>query len=329
MMRLAVPDLVSNSYFPAVAAAALGVFEQEGLDVSLQLVSPLIDCVRAMRDGTVDFIGASAHASLEAFPHWQGAKLLCAQSQGTYWFLVMRADLGIARGDIAALAGRRIAAVPFVGAALRRLLMAGNIDPVTARIDITVPEAARTPGVNFGVAVAQALEDGSVDGFFANGMGAEVAVRRGIGSIVLDVRRGDGPRDAFHYTFPAIATTDRLIARAPEAAAAVIRAIVKTQAMLRQDIGYATQVGRKLFPAHEAELIAGVVRRDLPYYDPAISAAAVSRMNQYARDVGMLTGDVAYDDVVAARFRAMWTPDTVETQRPGTSSRRFGDTRGS
>jgi NitT/TauT family transport system substrate-binding protein len=30
-MKLAVPDLISNSYFPAVAAVALGFFEEEGL----------------------------------------------------------------------------------------------------------------------------------------------------------------------------------------------------------------------------------------------------------------------------------------------------------
>src|SRR6187549_2814309 len=113
-MRIAVPDLVSNSYFPAIAAATLGFFEQQGLDISLELISPLPDCINALRDGTVDFVGASAHAPLLSFPEWQGAKLLCAQSQGTYWLLVMRKDLGIARGDIAALKGRRIAAVPFV-----------------------------------------------------------------------------------------------------------------------------------------------------------------------------------------------------------------------
>jgi NitT/TauT family transport system substrate-binding protein len=29
-MRLAIPDLISNSYFPALAAAELGFFEREG-----------------------------------------------------------------------------------------------------------------------------------------------------------------------------------------------------------------------------------------------------------------------------------------------------------
>ena len=92
-MKLAVPDLISNSYFPAVAAVALGFFEEEGLEVSLELIFPVDEAYRAMRDGRVDFVAGSAHSALAAFPEWQGAKLLCAQAQGMYWFLIMHADL--------------------------------------------------------------------------------------------------------------------------------------------------------------------------------------------------------------------------------------------
>lgn len=37
-MRIAVPDLISNSYFPAVAAIELGYFKAEGLDAELRHV---------------------------------------------------------------------------------------------------------------------------------------------------------------------------------------------------------------------------------------------------------------------------------------------------
>ena len=92
-MKLAVPDLISNSYFPAAAAVELGFFEREGLDVSLELIFPVSKAYEALRDGTVDFVGGSAHSALAAFPEWHGVKLLCAQGQGMYWFLVMHADL--------------------------------------------------------------------------------------------------------------------------------------------------------------------------------------------------------------------------------------------
>jgi len=138
-------------------------------------------------------------------------------------------------------------------------------------------------------------------------MRAEVAVHRGIGPVVIAVRRGDGPKACFNYTMASVATTDRLIEQSPDIAAAAIRAIVKTQATLKADSSRATEVGRKLFPPSEAELIAELIRRDLPYYDASISKDFVAGMNQFARSAGILKGNPAYDRVVATQFRSAWS----------------------
>jgi ABC-type nitrate/sulfonate/bicarbonate transport system substrate-binding protein len=127
-MRLAIPDLISNSYFPALAAAELGIFQREGIEVSAELIFPVDRAYAALRDGEVDFVGGAAHGALAAFPEWHGVRLLGALSQGMYWFLVMRAGLGIARGDLRALRGRRIGAAPWVEMGLRRLLTAAGVD---------------------------------------------------------------------------------------------------------------------------------------------------------------------------------------------------------
>src|SRR5262245_21035126 len=270
-MKIAVPDLIPNSYFPAVAAAELGFFAKEGLDLSVELIFPVDKAYRALRDGEVEFVAGSAHSALEAFPNWEGGKLICAQAQGMYWFLVMHTDLAPKRGEIDIVKGRSIGAAPWVEMGLRRLLIAAGIDPAHDDVRIApVPGAVGTT-VNFGLTAAKALEERKIDGFWANGLGAEVAVRRGIGTVVLDVRRGDGPKRCFNYTMASIATTERLIKTSPDAAAAAVRAIRKTHAALKQDASLATQVGRKLFPPSEAELIAELIRRDLPYYDTTIS----------------------------------------------------------
>jgi NitT/TauT family transport system substrate-binding protein len=307
-MRIAVPDIISNSYFPAAAAVELGFFANEGLDLSLKLIFPVDQAYAALREGDIDFVAGSAHSAPSAFPEWRGVKLLCAQAQGMYWFLVMRADLEVARNDLNVVKGRRIGAAPWVEMGLRRLLIEGGIDLVRDAVSIAPVPGAGGAGVNFGVTAAKALEDGKIDGFWANGMGAEVAVRRGTGTVVLDVRRGDGPRSCFNYTMASVATTDRLIERSPQAAAAAIRAIVKTQAALKQNPELATRVGRKLFPPEEAELIAELVRRDLPYYDAAISPSFVEGMKAFSRAVGILQGNPSYDDVVATQFSASWAP---------------------
>src|SRR5918911_892189 len=246
-MRLAIPDLISNSYFPALAAAELGFFARQGIEVSAELIFPVDRAYQALRDGEIDFVGGAAHGALAAFTEWRGVKLLGALAQGMYWFLVMRKELGIARGDLAALKGRRIGAAPWVEMGLRGLLTAAGLDPRRNNIRIGPVPGAAGPGVdlssvNFGLTAAQALERGEIDGFWANGMATEIAVTSGTGTIVLDVRRGDGPPGCFDYTMPVLAMRDPTDDRSRDIAARAYRALVATQNALKADVSRATEV---------------------------------------------------------------------------------------
>ena len=214
-LRVAIPDLVSPSYFPAIAAVELGFFREEGLDATVELLFPVTRTYEELRDGRLDFVAGAAHAPLYAFRNWEGCKLLAALAQHMYWFLVLRKDLGAKRGDLHAVKGLRIGAAPGPVDGLKRMLVEAGIDPERDVKIGPVPGTAGA-GVSFGVAAAKALEEGKLDGFWANGMGAEVAVRNGTGTLVLDARRGDGPAAARDYTFPALVTTQRRIDREPD-----------------------------------------------------------------------------------------------------------------
>jgi len=304
-LRVAIPDLISPSYFPAIAAVELGFFKQEGLDAKLELLYPVTKTYEALRDGELDFVGGASHAPLYAFKDWAGCRLLCALAQHMYWFLVVRKDAGAKRGDLNAVKGMRIGAAPGPVDGLRRMLEAAGIDP-TRDLELgPVPGFAVGKTVSFGLMAAEALAQGKVDGFWANGMGAEVAVRRGIGTVVIDARR-DGPPAARGYTFPALVATQKLVDEQPDVAAAAVRAIVGAQRALKADPERATEVGKALFPADEAGLIAELIRRDAPFYDAAISEQAVTEMNRFASEIGLLSAPVAYDRVVAAGVRKNW-----------------------
>jgi len=306
MLRIAVPDLVSNSYFPIIAAVEMGFFTEEGFDATVDLLFPIPKTFEALRDGELDFVVGSAHATLLAFPEWQGAKLLAACGQHTYWFLVIRSDLKPQRGDLSIVKGLRIGAAPGVNLSLQRMLVEAGIDPDKNNVQIMPIPGAAGPNVSFGLSAAKALEEGTLDGFWANGMGCEVAVRRGVGTMVLDVRRGDGPTAARHYTFSALVATDKTIKNSPAATRAAVRALMKAHKALKQDPTRATAVGQKRFPASEAELIAELVRRDLPFYDPTIPPEKVESMNRFAQDIGLLRAPASYDQVVATEYSSLW-----------------------
>lgn len=304
-MRIAAVDLVSNTCFPALAADELGFFKQEGVDARIELV-PMLGATRALRDGTADaMIAGSVHDLLTEFPGWKGAKLAVALSQGTPWLLVVRADLAARRGEIGAVKGLRLTAAEGPDLALKQMLIRARIDP-ERDLDIIELPGARSRDVSFGVFAARALEEGRIDGFWANAMGAETAASRSVGKILIDVRRGDDPGDVRHFTFAGLATTDAFIARQPASIAAAVRAIVKAQKALRADPALAREVGRRKFPAEAASLIATIVERDAPFYDPVISEDAILGLNGFAQSVGHLAGPVPYDQVVAVSCRDLW-----------------------
>jgi NitT/TauT family transport system substrate-binding protein len=137
-------------------------------------------------------------------------------------------------------------------------------------------------------------------------MGAENALRQGVGKVLLDVRRGLGPPAAFHYTMPVLVTSDTAIERDHEMVAGGLRAVLAAQRALKADVSLAATVGRALFPPAEAALIVDVVARDLPYYDPAISEAAFEGMSRFALATGLLRARVPYADVVATSLSGLW-----------------------
>ena len=307
MFRLMVGDLDSPSYFVAVAAAELGFFKQEGVDVELVRAYGAHDAAQHLRDGTLHFYGGPAYSPTSAFPAWKGVRLLCALSQYSYWFLAVRADLDVRRGDLGALKGLRISssmAAPVLG--LRHLLAESGIDLERDNVRI-VPPPPTIEGRWMGHAGVEAIKRGLADAYWGNGMRVAIGEKLGVAKVHVDLRRGDGPPGARWYSFAALSMTERLIKEYPQIAAGAVRAIVKTQQALRTDPSLATAIAERLFPPEETPLIAGLIARDAPFYDAGISSEAIDGLNKFAKASGLIAEPVPYDRLVASQLRHLWT----------------------
>jgi NitT/TauT family transport system substrate-binding protein len=307
MFLMAVADLDSPSYFVATAAAELGFFKAEGVDIELEPIFGGRNGPERLRDGTLHFFGGPAYATTRAFPGWKGAKLLCALSQYSYWFMGIRADLEVRRGDLNALKGLRISSsMEGPGLGLRYLLAQSGIDLERDNVRIVpVPPADKNAQWR-GRSGADAIMLGSADAFWGNGMRVAIAEKLSVAKLHLDLRRGDGPPGARWYNFAALATTERLVAERPEVAAGAVRAIRRAQKALQSDPSLATPIGERLFPPEEASLIAGLIARDTPFYDAKIATEAVDGLNKFAKANGLATETVPYDQLVASQFRSLW-----------------------
>ncbi len=307
MFRLSVADLDSPSYFVATAAAELGFFNEEGVDIELERAFGARNGPERLRDGSLHFFAGPAYAATRAFPAWKGAKLLCALAQYSYWFLAIRADLDVKRGDVGALRGLRISSSmesPVLG--LRHLLADAGIDLERDRVRI-VPAPPTIEGRWMGHAGVDAIKQGLADAYWGNGMRVAIGEKLGVAKLHLDLRRGDGPPGARWYNFAALTTTERLIDEEPQIAAGAVRAIVKAQDALKADPSLATGIARRLFPPEEVPLIAGLIGKDAPFYDANISPEAIDGLNGFAKAAELIAETVPYDRLVAIQFRQLWS----------------------
>ena len=182
---------------------------------------------------------------------------------------MLRRDIGAQRGEIEAVKGLRIGAAPGPRDGLEQMLREAGIDPEREGVQIGPVPGALTSGVSFGVHAAKALADGVIDGFWANGMGTEVAVRSGAGVIVLDVRRGRRSAGGSGLHVPGVRDHGPgKIADQPDEVAAAVRAIVAAQRLLKADPSRAREVGEKRFPAQEAALITELIERESAVLQP-------------------------------------------------------------
>ena len=69
----------------------------------------------------------------------------------------------------------------------------------------------------------------------------------------------------------------------------MVKAMEATHLALKADVSLAERVGRKVFPASEAALIARLIKRDLPFYG----------INAFARKVGILDVYPNYSELPA------------------------------
>ena len=63
-------------------------------------------------------------------------------------------------------------------------------------------------------------------------------------------------------------------------------------------------------PAQASALVhtAEVVARDFPWYDAAVPEDALQGAARFAQEVGLISGPVAYDQLVPPELRPFWAP---------------------
>lgn len=303
-MRLAIPDIMSPSYFPVIAAVDLGYMRQCGAEVELIHLFPVTAAITALRVGEIEAVAGSAHALFHGAVDGGGVVLVAGVSRYMDWYLVVRSDLGPIH-DLSDLWGLTIAAAPGPDGALIQMLIDSGVDPKSLSIGPVQDLSGGT--ASFGMTAARALNEGRVDGFWANGLGAEFASRLGTGRIIVDGRRGGGPPGAQRYTFASLMSTRQVLHDQADEMGAVVAGLAMAQRELKADPSLARAVAQQRFPEEEAKLIVPLIARDAPFYDQTIDADDIAHLVSFATNQQLTTLALGFDDLVADASRDLWS----------------------
>lgn len=286
-------------FLPVYAAHYLGFFKAEGLDVQFVDFEGGAEVTTAMVGGSIEMGATMVERPIILAEKGFGAKNLVALTNKNPLFLVIRKDLS-AR-DVKDLKGTKLGmtrAGSGTDLSLRALLKDAGLVPDK---DVAVI------GVGGVASATAALKAGQVDGFMAGEPAGAIAVHQlGLARYFVDPRQGQGPTFLQFMTFSTLQAGDRFIQANPQTAEKIVRAISKTHKRLREDPAAGVQVGQKIFPKLDVELIRQVVAIERNTYYPAISEEAIRAANEFQKISGAVKGDVPYSKVVAVQFKHLW-----------------------
>jgi NitT/TauT family transport system substrate-binding protein len=236
-------------YAPFYATQALGCFAREGVDVEFVASAKPGDAIAGLVDGTIDLTWGGPMRVMQAREQDPNSPLVCFGEVVARdpFYLVGRPDIADFRlADLMHLRVATVAEVPTPWMCLQHDLRLAGLDP--AKLD-RVTDRAMAENV-------AALRAGALDVVQA----FEPFVAAAIGEGFAKILYAASARGACVYT-SFIASRTR-IAQAPEAFAAISRAVAAMQAWLA---------------THDADALAAAVAAYFPDVAPALLADALSR----------------------------------------------------
>lgn len=291
-----IPGLVT---LPVDHAAQAGYFKAEGLDVTFVHFGSGADGARGLVAGAADIGTMDLATVLQFIERGQRFRVLANNRRGPTIALLLRSDLNIRKGDVAALKGLRIgvsSAGSFTDQYLRLLLTEAGLSPDR---DVTI-----LPIGNFTNQLA-ALRNRQIDAQMSWAPGITILEQANAAQLFLDPRVGEGPQRLTKMVGLVVAGPEKYIAENREVVRRVTRALVKASRDLQNTATFVEAA-----KAQNPNLDPGVVRAMAPAeavgYSPELTAEHVAAVNEAYRAAGLLKTEIPYDAVIDRELAGLW-----------------------
>ncbi|SHH72683.1 ABC transporter substrate-binding protein [Pollutimonas bauzanensis] len=262
---------------PLYVADQKGYFKEEGLDVEISFFRGGPPATAALLGGSIDLVAASFENQLKVNKRGVGVKtILNLQSDFSGALAVHESWLAGHPGkpDVRSLKGARIATLSrggYADMALRYILQDAGLDPDKDATLIPVS------GYDKVLAAAQA---GELDAALFVEPWQTIAVEgSGQWQYVVDITRGQGPDVFKDMAYVTLQSSPAYLESHPQAAAKVVKAIVKAQGFIRdaQHLEELVQIAQRVFPDTDAGTLRASIAKQEHTFRPALKPDMIEK----------------------------------------------------
>lgn len=252
----------SMSFTPIYVARAKKLFEAEGLDVDVQIVSGSSIAFKGALGGQAQFAAMGATELITAADKGLGSMIaVAAVNRAVTVSLAMRKDVAAAKGltpaspikdRIAALRGLRIASGSPGGAihtVVMYMLKQGGIDPKT---DATVLAMGGT------APMLAALRAKQIDAIAISPPAPETAAAEGLGVLLISLSRGD-MAEMGNIAYDALVTSKEYAEKHPDVVRKVVRAVGQASNLIMERPEETREIMLRAFDKTPPEVMAAVI----------------------------------------------------------------------
>ncbi len=284
-----------------------GLFRKHCLNATLVPVNTGSAGMAQLQAGSLQFSDTSFDNVVIARSKGLPVKVVVGESSGVPYAIVGRKALALPGADagypdaLKSLAGKRLGAFGLGSGSewfFRMLLRGAGVDDKA----VTFVAVGSTP------TQLAALENGAIDAVIMADPAQDIAVRSGIGQILVDSRKpGVGPKAtvALTGTFMVKVASDALIAEKPEMVARFVAANKDAEAWARDPANFAELV--KLMKARaplgkdvpDADSLATeLVRQYIGFAAATVSRSSIAAWNEFEVTAGNVTKPVPFEELV-------------------------------
>jgi len=290
-------------YSPMFVAQDLGYFADEGLDVNILETQGGSQTTSAMLSGDAKVITSNFASPILLAGQGKHVKHIVGLEMNNIYAFVVRPALDIKADNVEALVaglkGKRIG-VASLGSGADTMGSAFLADNGLNSNDV-IKIATGTGGT-----ALAAMRAGGVDATITYEPDLTQMVNSGAGKIAFDLRNTKSGTPYSHVPSTTMQATSEWIKSEPEAAAAVVRAIVRVHNTFKNDEKKSLEALAKRFPGISAGDVKSMYEGERASFRPAIPKEQFDAAEEILMKAGTVQKKVGYEDVVAAEFAQLW-----------------------